>query len=92
MANSQKLAFTAFTVTKRGDDKDDWWTPIGAAFPHQNGEGFNIVLQALPMPGPDGQCKIVLRPPKDDDDRRPQRDEQTRQAVRQENDRRHGRR
>jgi hypothetical protein len=93
MTNSQKPAFTAFTVTKRGDDKDDWWTPIGAAFPHQNGEGFNVVLQALPMPGPDGQCKIVLRPPKDDDDRRGQdRDQQTRQAVRQENDRRHGRR
>jgi hypothetical protein len=87
MANSQKPAFTAFTVTKRGDDKDDWWTPIGAAFPHQNGEGFNVVLQALPMPGPDGQCKIVLRPPKDDKDD----DERTKQAVRQANDRRHTR-
>jgi len=32
---------------------------IGAAFMHQDGEGFNIVLQALPING-----KIVLRPPK----------------------------
>jgi hypothetical protein len=42
--------------------------------------------------------KIVLRPPKDDDDRRPQddrrndRDEQTKRAVRDANDRRHRRR
>jgi hypothetical protein len=73
-------------VTKGGND-EDWWTRIGAAFPHQNGEGYNIVPQ-----GPDGQCKIVLRPPKDEDDRREQdRDRETKQAVRQANDRRHGR-
>jgi hypothetical protein len=46
-----------------------------------------------PRAGSPGTCKIVLRPPKDDNDRREQeRDQQTRQAVRQENDRRHGRR
>ena len=32
---------------------------FGAAFQHQDGDGFNIVLQALPIDG-----KIVLRPPK----------------------------
>ena len=81
------------------EGQDDYWLPIGAAFPHQNGDGFNIVLQALPLTSGDGTCKIVLRPPKDDqkhdkndDDRRGQdRDQQTKQAVRQENDRRHGR-
>jgi hypothetical protein len=30
---------------------------------HQDGEGFNVVLQALPING-----KIVLRPPKSDDE------------------------
>jgi len=30
-----------------------------AAFPHQDGDGYNIVLQALPIDG-----KIVLRIPK----------------------------
>jgi hypothetical protein len=84
MANNQQL--TAWVVTKRGDDKDDWWTNIGAAFPHTDGIGYNVVLQALPIPGPDGVCKIVLRPPKDDTDA-----DKTKQAVRQENDRRHGR-
>jgi len=32
---------------------------IGAAFQHQDGDGFNVVLQALPING-----KIVLRLPK----------------------------
>ena len=61
--------FRAFTVIKRGEGQDDFWLLIGAAFAHQSGEGFNLILQALPLPDRDGQCKIVLRPPKDDDAR-----------------------
>ena len=61
----------AFTVIKR-EGQDDFWLAIGAAFPHQNGDGFNIILQALPIPNGDGQCKIVLRPPKDDEPSGPQ--------------------
>jgi len=61
-------AMRAFTVIKR-DGQDDFWLSIGAAFAHQNGEGYNVILQALPIPNGDGQCKIVLRPPKDDDAR-----------------------
>lgn len=57
----------AFTVIKR-EGQDDFWLPIGAAFAHQNGEGFNVILQALPITDKDGQCKIVLRPPKAGDD------------------------
>jgi hypothetical protein len=98
MAQTQQPSYRAFTVIKR-EGQDDYWLPIGAAFPHQNGDGFNIVLQALPLTSGDGTCKIVLRPPKDDqkheqndDDRRGQdRDQQTKQAVRETNDRRHGR-
>jgi hypothetical protein len=92
MAQTQQPSYRAFTVVKR-EGQDDFWLPIGAAFPHQNGDGFNVVLQALPLPDGDGVCKIVLRPPKDDKD--PDRsadDERTKQAVRQENDRRRGRR
>jgi hypothetical protein len=66
MASSQP-AMRAFTVIKR-DGQDDFWLPIGAAFKHQSGEGYNIILQALPISNGDGQCKIVLRPPKDDTD------------------------
>jgi len=70
---------------------------IGAAFSHQSGDGFNVILQALPLPGSDGTCKIVLRPPKEDKNDQHDRndkeaqDERARQAVRQSNDRRHGR-
>ena len=65
MANQQPT-YTAYTVVKR-EGQDDFWLPIGAAFPHQSGDGFNVILQALPLPQEDGQCKIVLRPPKADD-------------------------
>jgi hypothetical protein len=61
--------FRAFTVIKRGEGQDDFWLPIGAAFAHQSGDGFNVILQALPIPNGDGQCKIVLRPPKAEDAR-----------------------
>jgi hypothetical protein len=60
----------AFTVIKR-EGQDDFWLPIGAAFAHQNGDGFNVILQAMPIPNGDGQCKIVLRPPKSDDEQQP---------------------
>ena len=70
MANQQP-SHRAYTIVKR-EGQDDFWLAIGAAFPHQSGDGFNVILQALPIPGGDGQCKIVLRPPKADDDQRPQ--------------------
>lgn len=62
MVTSQQPAFRAFTVVKR-EGADDFWLPIGAAFPHQDGEGFNLVLQALPIDG-----RVVLRTPKDEGD------------------------
>jgi hypothetical protein len=70
MANQQPT-YRAYTVVKR-EGQDDFWIALGAAFMHQDGEGFNVVLQALPLPGGDGTCKIVLRPPKDEKDEQPQ--------------------
>jgi hypothetical protein len=64
---AQQPSYRAYTVVKRGEGQDDFWLAIGAAFPHQSGDGFNVVLQALPIPNGDGQCKIVLRPPRNDD-------------------------
>ena len=69
--STHQPAMRAFTVIKR-EGQDDFWLPIGAAFKHQSGDGFNVILQAMPIPNGDGQCKIVLRPPKDEDDRKPQ--------------------
>ena len=73
---------THTTELPRGEDQDDWWTNIGAAFPHKNGEGYTIVLQAIPLDG-----KIVLRPPKEKDEGGTEHAQQT---IREENDRRRG--
>jgi len=86
--SNQQPAYRAFTVIKRGEGQDDYWLLIGAAFPHQSGDGFNVILQALPIPDRDGQCKLVLRPPKDDKDD-PERAHQT---IREVNDSRKGQR
>ena len=59
----QQPSYRAYTVVKR-EGQDDFWLAIGAAFMHQDGDGYNIVLQALPIDG-----KIVLRLPKDDQTR-----------------------
>ena len=48
-------AYRAYTVVKR-EGKDDFWLNLGVAFPHEDGEGFNILLQALPT-----DAKLVLR-------------------------------
>jgi len=60
MTNAQQPSFTAYAVTKRGDGQDDWWTEIGSAFEHADGQGQNIILRAIPVSG-----KIVLRIPKE---------------------------
>jgi hypothetical protein len=58
MATSQQPTYTAYTVVKR-EGQDDFWLHIGAAFMHQDGDGYNVVLQALPI-----NSKVVLRLPK----------------------------
>src|SRR3982751_1855612 len=57
MADKQPPAPThrVYTVIKR-EGQDDYWLNIGLAFPHKDGKGFNVVLQALPLDG-----KIVCR-------------------------------
>lgn len=51
----QQPTHRAYSVIKR-DGQDDFWLNLGLAFPHKDGKGFNIVLQALPIDG-----KIVCR-------------------------------
>ena len=58
--------YRSYSIVPR-PKQDDFWLNIGVAFPHDDGQGFNIILQALPIHG-DG--KIVMRvydPAKDDD-------------------------
>ena len=60
MTTTKKPAFIAYAVT--GEGKQAFWTRIGSAWPHQNGEGFNIELNALPV-----NARIVVMPPKAED-------------------------
>jgi hypothetical protein len=45
----------AYSVIRR-EGQDDFWLNIGLVFPHKDGSGFNIMLQAFPLDG-----KIVCR-------------------------------
>jgi len=56
--DNQKLTYKAFTVEDygEGEDTEAFWTRIASAWPHKDGNGFNVALSALPVNG----C-IVLR-------------------------------
>lgn len=54
-------ALVAYSVRKR-EGASDVWTRIGAVFPHAQGEGMNIMLDALPL-----DRKIVVMPAKEKD-------------------------
>jgi hypothetical protein len=49
--------FRVYSIIER-KGQDDYWLNIGVAFPHEDGKGFNVMLQALPI---HGNGKIVLR-------------------------------
>jgi hypothetical protein len=51
----------AYSVIRR-EGQDDFWLNVGLVFPHKDGGGFNIMLQAFPLDG-----KIVCREITDDD-------------------------
>ena len=51
----------AYSVIKR-EGQDDFWLNLGLVFPHKDGKGLNIMLQAFPLDG-----KIVCREITDDE-------------------------
>ena len=51
----------AYSVIRR-EGQDDYWLNIGLVFPHKDGGGFNLILQAFPLDG-----KIVCREIADDE-------------------------
>ena len=55
---SSKPPFIAYAVIDRGDDKKSKWREIGVAFPHKDGQGFDILFDVLPLNG-----RITLRVP-----------------------------
>jgi hypothetical protein len=52
---SHKPAYVAYQVREIGEDKS-FWTRIGSAWKHSDGEGVNIQLDAIPLDG-----RITLR-------------------------------
>lgn len=44
-----------------GEGTKKFWTKIGAAWAHEDGEGFSLQLTCLPMDG-----RLVVRKPKDE--------------------------
>ena len=42
-----------------GEGENAYWTKIGSAWAHEDGDGLNVQLVALPMNG-----RIVIRKPK----------------------------
>ena len=77
MAERQPASPThrVYTVIQR-EGQDDYWLNIGLAFPHKDGKGFNIVLQASPLDG-----KIVCREITEDDPAEPAPQQRTRPAA-----------
>ena len=56
-------AFHAYTVRDgKGENSKGFWTKMGAFFPHEDGEGGTLLLDALPLDG-----RIVLRSIKSDE-------------------------
>jgi hypothetical protein len=41
----------------QGEGKKEHWTKIGAAWPHKDGQGFSLMLDALPA----GNGRMALR-------------------------------
>ena len=59
MADTPKM-YRVYSIVPR-PKQDDYWLNIGVAFPHDDGLGLNVMLQALPLSTSSGDCKIVLR-------------------------------
>ncbi|MES1180213.1 MAG: hypothetical protein ABUL43_03360 [Hyphomicrobium sp.] len=72
--------YRVYSIIER-PKQDDYWLNIGVAFPHEGGPeaGLNVILQALPLPNGQGQCKVVLRPY--DPEKAKAEDEQEQAAV-----------
>lgn len=54
-ANSKAPSHIAYQVRDR-EGKKSFWTRIGSAWAHQDGKGFNIQLEVVPLDG-----RITLR-------------------------------
>ena len=61
-------AVTARKYTDRNGNEKTAFTRIGTMFANRNGDGFNVVLDALPIPDENGQVRILMFVPKERDE------------------------
>ena len=56
----------SYSVTEKGEgkDKSSYWTRIGAAWDHEDGNGFTLQLDLVPVNG----GRIVLRTPSENNE------------------------
>lgn len=57
---------------REGSNGKSYFTKLGVAFPNKNGDGFSVLLDAVPAPV-DGQFKLIVKRPQERDDRPQQR-------------------
>jgi hypothetical protein len=56
---SSKPAYIAYHVrNNKSEQGEAFWTRIGVAFAHQDGKGFNLLIETVPLDG-----RITLRVP-----------------------------
>jgi hypothetical protein len=56
---SSKPAYIAYHVRNNKDEQGEaFWTRIGVAFSHQDGKGYNLLIETIPLDG-----RITLRVP-----------------------------
>ena len=53
---NKKPSHNVYTVRENNKQDGDYWTKIGVAFPHNDGKGCSLMLEALPLDG-----KLTIR-------------------------------
>ena len=62
--NSNQPSHLVYHVEEWEGDQGGIWTKIGACWPHQDGKGYNLQLQFLPL-NANGRLTIRLNEPKE---------------------------
>ena len=60
-AANKKPSHHVYTVREGRENGSDFWTKIGVAFAHNDGKGFSVILEAIPV---DGRLTIRTAEPK----------------------------
>lgn len=69
MTTTNRPTYGVYQVEEGKGDRKGFWTKVGAAWPHDKGDGFSIKLTCLPLDG-----RLVVRK-LDANDKTPTEDE-----------------